>query len=128
MHNIHVETKHTRRSELNNKLDFKHKYISTFFWKLGIRSKDRLIRWDQSHRPLVGAHSKPELALYVLAHRNWHQRVERSTLQACISKINFMCLKSLLTLPNPKLNTREWFNFEMGLLWKFPFLDHVSSH
>ena len=24
------------------------------FWKLGIRSKDRLIRGDQSHRPLVG--------------------------------------------------------------------------
>jgi len=26
-----------------------------FFWKLGIRSKDRLIREDQSHRPLAGA-------------------------------------------------------------------------
>ena len=34
--------------------------MSLFFKKLGIRFKDRLIRGNQSHRPLAGPHSKPE--------------------------------------------------------------------
>jgi len=38
-----------------------------FFFKLGIRSKHRLIRWDQSHRPLAGARLKPEQVIYGLS-------------------------------------------------------------
>jgi hypothetical protein len=47
-----------------------------FFRNLGIGPKDRLIRGDQSHRPLAGALFKARvffLTLYGLAHRNWHQ-------------------------------------------------------
>jgi hypothetical protein len=32
---------------------FFNKLWFSIFWKLGIRPKDRLIRGDQSHRPLV---------------------------------------------------------------------------
>ena len=52
---------------LNREGLLNHKIIILFFWKLGIRSKDRLIRGDQSHRPLAGPHLKPEQALYGLS-------------------------------------------------------------
>ena len=49
-------------------------------------------------------------------------------IQTCMSKIKFMCLKTLLTLPNPKPNTQ---GNDLILGWVcfgffFPFLDHIS--
>jgi len=62
--------------------------FTSFFWKLGIRSKNRLIREDQSHRPLVGVPFKAEQVLYRLSPpKLTPEGIEAETFRGANSKI-----------------------------------------
>ena len=59
-----------------------------FFIKLSIRSKNRLIRGDQSHRPYAGARSKPKFcSVWTCASKLTHEGIEPETLRGTHSKI-----------------------------------------
>jgi len=62
--------------------------MSLFFFKLGIRFKDRLIRGDQSHRPLAGPYSKPEQSSkWTCPPKLAPEGIEPETLRGANSKI-----------------------------------------
>ncbi|AET03405.1 hypothetical protein MTR_8g069220 [Medicago truncatula] len=59
------------------------------FWKLGIRSKNRLIRGDQSHAHLRGPRLKPDIAPYGLSPPKLApDGIEHETLRGANSKIS----------------------------------------
>ena len=63
-------------------------FIRFFFLKLGIRSKNRLIRGDQSHRPLVGAPFKARASsVWTLPTENAAEGIKPETFGGANSKI-----------------------------------------
>ena len=67
---------------------FKYLLLNFFFWKLGIRSKDWLIRGDQFHRLLQGPRSKPEQSsVWTCPPKLALEGIEPETLREAYSKI-----------------------------------------